>query len=216
MVIQPLVKSPRRWVWPPPRPGRAVRRAGGDIPSWGSPAPGATPRARMEWRVPGPERLGRKATAWRRARRSRCQCSTVSGRTSSRTLRSTPMAMRHAQVGGRSGMVGDHDALTAGCARAPNRATSANSCKTRLTCPHQTGEMSGQGQPHRASPAKDGGMGLPGLFFRGLPLRSRPGSSHCGDAALLAERRYSWRVHCAAFTHRVDVGQPPRADLYGT
>jgi hypothetical protein len=45
----------------------------------------------MERTVRGlPERFGREAAAWRRATRSRCQRSTVSGRTSNRILHSAP------------------------------------------------------------------------------------------------------------------------------
>jgi hypothetical protein len=47
-----------------------------------------TTRARTERTVRGlPERFGREEAAWRRAIRSRCQRSTVSGRTSNRTPR---------------------------------------------------------------------------------------------------------------------------------
>ncbi|MFC9636554.1 DUF4277 domain-containing protein [Streptomyces mirabilis] len=52
-------------------------------------------RARMECTVRGlPGRLGREAAAWRRAPRSRCQRSAVSGRTNSRTRRSTSIGGR--------------------------------------------------------------------------------------------------------------------------
>jgi hypothetical protein len=52
-------------------------------------------RTRMERTVRGlPGRFGRDMVAWRRATRSRCQRKTVSGRTSSRSPRSTSRGER--------------------------------------------------------------------------------------------------------------------------
>jgi hypothetical protein len=73
----------------------AVRHAFVGIPSWGSLEPGAAPGGGRNARsAAGRAVFGRDRCAWRRARRSRCQRSTVSGRTSDRTRRSTARGSR--------------------------------------------------------------------------------------------------------------------------
>jgi hypothetical protein len=91
--------SPTRWRRPPARPGTSSSPWMRRYPHPGFSLARRRMRARIERTVRGRgERFGRERAVWRRARRSRCRRITVSGRTSSRTPRSTSVGNRRSNA----------------------------------------------------------------------------------------------------------------------